>query len=225
MREADDADGTDRLIKSPSFLGGVMRPLEGRFRSPTFLSAVTLGELGNILEWTIHGWMHLRWTHTTYDPATGAPIGRSSLFDIDPKWDDPRNDDLGDFYSSHVHPTFWRLHGWIDDRINDWAAVNHVRAATIDGVPWFEADGDLVRVSEPFYWPTHGHNHHGGHDADVHVMEEVMAIMQEVLERPTPTAAGAERTAAVTRPARQVIRETLLGIGPALPESLDERVA
>ena len=79
----------------------------------------------------------------------GDPIGRSSLFDIDPKWDDPSNDDLGDFYSSHVHPTFWRLHGWIDDRINDWARVNAARieTATIDGVPWFAADGQMVLVS------------------------------------------------------------------------------
>jgi hypothetical protein len=55
--------------------------------------------------------MHVRWTHVLYDTATGEPIGRSSLFDIDPKWDAPANDDLGDFYSSHVRPIFWRLHG------------------------------------------------------------------------------------------------------------------
>jgi hypothetical protein len=113
-------DDTDRMFKAPSFLTGLMRPLSGLFRSPRFLSAMTLGQLGNLLEFTIHGWMHVRWTQTVYDPATGEPIGRSSLFDIDPKWDEPANDDLGDFYSSHVHPTFWRLHGWIDDRINDW---------------------------------------------------------------------------------------------------------
>src|SRR3712207_9485858 len=90
---------------------------------------------------------------------------RSSLFDIDPRWDDHSNDDLGDFYSSHVHPTFWRLHGWIDDRINDWAAANTGRivAKTLDGVPWFAADGELVLAEEPFTWPAAHHAHDGGH--------------------------------------------------------------
>ena len=41
-------------------------------------------------------------------------------FDFDPMWDDPKYDYLGEFYSSHVNPLFWRLHGWVDDRIEDW---------------------------------------------------------------------------------------------------------
>ncbi|HEU4407726.1 MAG TPA: hypothetical protein VFS43_20850 [Polyangiaceae bacterium] len=211
----DDED--DRLMKSPSFLSGVMRPLQTLFTSPRLLSGLTLGQLGNLLEFTIHGWMHLRWTYTTYDPKTGEPIGRSTLFDIDKKWDVPSNDDLGDFYSSHVHPTFWRLHGWIDDRIEDWARANatHIKATTIDGVPWFEADGRLVTVKEPFYWPSGGHHHHhgGGEEADVHVMEEVMQIMKGVLDPPTPagpTAAIAPRLR--PRSAKQAFRETLLGV-------------
>jgi hypothetical protein len=139
-----------------------MRPLSILFQSPRFLSAITLGQLGNLLEFTIHGWMHVRWTHTLYDPETGHAIGRNSLFDIDPKWDNPSNDDLGDFYSSHDHPTFWRLHGWIDDRINDWAKVNagRIELTTVAGVPWCKVDGQLVQVSEPFSWP-HQHHHHG----------------------------------------------------------------
>ena len=212
-------DETDRMMKSPTFLSGVMRPLSGLFRSPRFLSAMTLGELGNLLEFTIHGWMHLRWTHTLYDSATGDPIGRQSLFDIDPKWDDPSNDDLGDFYSSHVHPTFWRLHGWIDDRINDWARVNADRLTTavVDDVPWFAADGELVQVGQPFYWPAAHHGPHGSHEdeADVRVMEEVMGIMKNVLEPPAPlTAASAVR--AVLRPAKLAFRDALLGV--SLPE-------
>jgi hypothetical protein len=209
-------DEIDRMIKSPAFLSGVMRPLQALFRSPRFLSAMTLGELGNLLEFTIHGWMHVRWTHTLYDPDSGEAIGRGSLFDIDPKWDDPSNDDLGDFYSSHIHPTFWRLHGWIDDRINDWAKVNadRIKAATIDSVPWFAADGQMVLVSDPFYWPSHGHHHTGGGDTDVRVMEEVMGIMQKVLEPPA-SAIGAPSDAearARLKPARLAFRETLLGI-------------
>jgi hypothetical protein len=201
-------DDTDRSVKSPSFFTGVMRPLAGLFRSPRYLSALTLGQLGNLLEFTIHGWMHVRWTHTAYT-ADGEPIGRENLFDIDPRWDVPSNDDLGDFYSSHVHPAFWRLHGWIDDRIDDWAAANagHVRPRTLDGVPWFAVDGQRVLVEEPFTWP--GHHDHGHGDADVQLMEEVMTIMRDAL---TPT----ER--AVNRPARLAFRELLLGV--TLPEDL-----
>ncbi|MGH3921836.1 MAG: hypothetical protein ACRDTT_02990 [Pseudonocardiaceae bacterium] len=207
-------DDIDRMMKSPAFLNGVMRPLSTLFRSPRFLSAMTLGQLGNLLEWTIHGWMHIRWTHTRYDPATGDAIGRVSLFDIDPKWDDPSNDDLGDFYSSHVHPTFWRLHGWIDARINDWARVNadRITPATVDEVPWFAADGQLVKVSDPFYWPADHHHHSsGGEEADVRVMEEVMGIMQRALQPPAPPAA-LDETQPQPKPAKLAFRDMLLDV-------------
>jgi hypothetical protein len=206
-------DEIDRMMKSSNFLGGVMRPLQMLFQSTRFLSALPLGQLGNLLEFTIHGWMHVRWTHTLYDPTSGEAIGRSSLFDIDPKWDEPSNDDLGDFYSSHIHPTFWRLHGWIDDRINDWARVNaaRIKTATIDGVLWFAADGQMVQVCDPFYWPSSGHHHDQGEcDADIRVMEEVMDIMRKVLEPPAPAIAAGAR--APLKPAKLAFREALLGI-------------
>jgi hypothetical protein len=204
----------DRMTKSPAFLGGVMRPLQTLYQRPSLLSGLTLGQLGNLLEFTIHGWMHVRWTHTVYDPDSGQPIGRSSLFDIDPRWDDPSNDDLGDFYSSHVHPTFWRLHGWIDDRINDWATINadRIQTATVDDVPWFAADGQMVLVDEPFYWPTHGHHHPGGDDADVRAMEEVMGIMKNVLEPEAVAAPSDAETVARPKSAKQAFQEILLGI-------------
>lgn len=210
-------DATDRMMKSPHFRNTVMQPLSRLFQAPRFLSGTTLGALGNILEFTIHGWMHVRWTHTLYDPATGLPIGRESLFDIDSKWDDPSNDDLGDFYSSHVHPTFWRLHGWIDDRINDWARVNaeRITTATVDDVPWFAADGEIVKVGRPFYWPTaHSHHHSPNDEADVRTMEEVIGIMKSALEPPARAAAvGSAKVPAPLLPAKLAFREALLGIG------------
>lgn len=45
---------------------------------------------------------------------------------IDPKWDDPSYNYLGDTYSSHVNPIFWKLHGWVDDRIEDWKNANGI---------------------------------------------------------------------------------------------------
>lgn len=214
----DDETGGDRMLKSPHFLNGVMRPVSSIFRSPRVLQTLSLGALGNMLEFTIHGWMHVRWTDEITDPATGETVGRQSLFDIDPKWDDPANDDLGDFYSSHVHPTFWRLHGWIDDRINDWARANagRVRTATLDGVPWFVADGNLVKVEQPFTWPAGGQaaGGRGGpsqhEDHDLQAMEEVVGIMRDVLTPPVPS--GAQAAPGRPVPARVAFRETVLGV-------------
>jgi hypothetical protein len=45
---------------------------------------------------------------------------------MDPKWNDPSYDYLRDTYSSHVITIFWKLHGWVDDRIEDWKAANGI---------------------------------------------------------------------------------------------------
>lgn len=95
------------------------------FTDPSFLRRVTLGELGVLIELTIHNIMHLRW---------GAPPGSSFPSPefptqeemIPPEWDDPRYDFLVETYSSHVNPVFWKLHGWIDDRVEDWKLANGV---------------------------------------------------------------------------------------------------
>jgi hypothetical protein len=203
-------NANDRMFKSPAFRNGTMQPLARLFRSPRFLSSLTLGQLGNMVEFTIHNWMHLRWMDTAYE-ADGRPVARET-FDVDPKWDDAANDDLGDFYSSHVHPVFWRLHGWVDDRINDWAAANADRLvpATVDDVAWFAADGDLVKVSEPFYWPSHGHHHPGANDSDIEAMVEVMRIMKEVVEPGT----SFDRQPPTTGPrtAREMLLHATLGV-------------
>lgn len=216
-------DALDQLMKSPTFLSGTMRPVLALFQSPRWLSGLTLGQLGNLIEWSIHGWMHNRWGDNVIDAATGDPVVRASLFDIDPKWDDSANDDLSDFYSAHVHPTFWRLHGWIDDRIEAWAAV-HPEAKRIDlaGVSWFAVDGKSVLAADPFSWPESGHHHHG--TDDVKVMEEVMAIMEKALTPPTPpgppsiTASGALKPSSdiTRRPARLAFRDALLAL--SLPD-------
>ena len=210
-------DPTDQLMKSAAFFNGIMRPIQALFQSPRWLSGLTLGQLGNLIEWSIHGWMHNRWGDTIYDSA-GQPIGRTSLFDIDKKWDDPKNDDLFDFYSSHVHPTFWRLHGWIDDRIEDWAKVHpSIKRVDLNGVPWFAVDGSNVLADTPFSWPGNDHHHHHDSHDDIKVMEEVMAIMQKALTPPSPAAALAHSKIA-TRSARLAIRDVLLGV--SLSDSL-----
>jgi hypothetical protein len=98
---------------------------EREYRDETRLRSRSLAELGARLEFTIHNQMHMRWCS---EPVTGIrpEVEPAHPQGIDPMWDDPRYDWLGDPYASHVNPTFWKLHGWIDERIDDWAAANGV---------------------------------------------------------------------------------------------------
>lgn len=110
-------------------------------------------------------------------------------YDFDEKWDDPRYDFLGEFYSSHVNPLFWRLHGWVDDRIEDWyqaheaASPGEIERSDHQGVAWFKP-GRWVQAADPFDWPDSGHDDHG-HDDDhaIAVMLEVLEIVRKADER------------------------------------------
>jgi hypothetical protein len=112
-----------RRIKSDTYYYKRFVYWQKLFADPGFLRRVSLGELGVLIELTIHNMMHLRW---------GAPPGSSFPSPQDPtmgetipqEWDDPRYDFLVETYSSHVNPIFWKLHGWIDDRVEDWRVAN-----------------------------------------------------------------------------------------------------
>jgi hypothetical protein len=194
-------------LKTDDFYWGRMKWWDLQFKDPTYLATLTLGELGSLLEYSVHNDMHMRWSALPRDPDTNAPFptGRDPNSDYSEKWDNAKYDTLLDFYSSHVNPVFWRLHGWIDDRIDDWfAAQECVRPGTIvrtcDGVPWFEPDGTWVKVADPWVWPKafsngnmphdgehpghggrHGGHHHGGHDIPPEERQKRIASMQKVL--------------------------------------------
>jgi hypothetical protein len=112
--------------KSDVFYEKRMRYWHKTFTNPVFLRGMSLGKLGTLIELTIHNAMHMRWAAAPAGirpepgPAEGDTIGT--------EWDDPRYDYLGDTYSSHVNPIFWLLHGWINDRIEDWKEANGVFA-------------------------------------------------------------------------------------------------
>jgi hypothetical protein len=194
---------TLKFLKSPEFFRFVMAQLERQFRSPRYLSALSLGALGNLLEFTIHNQMHMRWSSISRDPKTDEPAIRNP-FDFDAKWDDPKYDYLGDFYSSHVNPLFWRLHGWVDDRIEDWfnaheaAQPGEIERHDHQGIAWFKP-GKWVQVHKPFYWPEGHHNHHDDHDAndqnEIDIMLEVMEII-----RTDPTNEGVRARILAQRP-------------------------
>lgn len=85
-----------------------MQQLASTFQNDAYLKSVSIDQLGIDLEWSIHGWMHMRWS--------GAPA--EDAFAIE-----AANDWLFFPWSSHVSKTFWKLHGWIDDRISQWEAA------------------------------------------------------------------------------------------------------
>ena len=117
MFETCSASSPTSSTKADAVLAGV-------FTDHGYLRGISLGELGTLMEMTIHASMHLRWASP---PAGRRPEpGPTQGHTIDAIWDDPRYDFLGDTYSSHVHPVFWSLHGWIDDRIEDWKIANAV---------------------------------------------------------------------------------------------------
>ncbi|GAA4936162.1 hypothetical protein ACFPM3_06285 [Streptomyces coeruleoprunus] len=120
-----------------------LRAWEATSTDPAVLRQVTLGQLGAFLEYGIHNRMHLRWSAEmpAYRP-------NEDPFTIGAQWDDARYNWLADPYSAHVNPAFWKLHGWVDARIDDWMAANDLTGP----VPW------------SFDPPWSGPMEHGEHD-------------------------------------------------------------
>jgi hypothetical protein len=113
-----------RFNKTARGLANLMQNMAASLRNPRVVSQLTLGAYGNLIEFTVHNWMHMRWASTLpRDGASGIALVRGD-YDVDPKWDVSENDYLGDFHSSHVNPVFWRLHSWVDDCISIWQAAH-----------------------------------------------------------------------------------------------------
>lgn len=140
-----------RELKSDAFFWSKMNWWDAEFKDEAYLRTLTLGELGARMELSVHNQMHIRWSDF---PSSGTFLRPES--DIDPKWDVPGYDTLFDEYSSHVHPVFFRLHKWLDNRIEDWAAAHQgdvERFKTPAGFDWFrDKDGGSkwVQVGKPW---------------------------------------------------------------------------
>lgn len=89
-----------------------------RFQNREWLRTITIDSLGTELEFSIHGWFHMHWSQT-------PPANPNTL--------DETNDWLGSPFSSHVNKHFWKLHGWIDDRIKAWEDANGINADLSSG--------------------------------------------------------------------------------------------
>jgi hypothetical protein len=120
------------LLKTDSYFTDTIEPMAKFLRDPVNLRNMTLGELGAQIEVTIHSWMHMRWSSNSsygYRPTNKSAIPAN----FDKKWDDPQYNWLGDTYASAVHPIFWKLHGWVDDRIEDWRKANNLASIRWNG--------------------------------------------------------------------------------------------
>ncbi|HEV8484393.1 MAG TPA: hypothetical protein VGV87_12690 [Blastocatellia bacterium] len=177
-------------MKAPGFFWSKMNWWGQDFRDRGYLKSMTLGELGARLEMGVHNQMHVRWS--------AYPSGGSRLIRDEPdfrvKWDGPEYDTLFDEYSSHVGPIFYRLHKWIDNRIEDWAEAHGrevVRASTPHGFDWFQR-GRWVDVVKP--WTGAWGFEHSSPDEEkkrVAIMLQVKDIMfppETALLRVTPAA-------------------------------------
>ncbi len=115
---------------NPDGTGGGMQHWDGLLSDSQILQNLSLGRFGSFLEFTIHNWMHMRWSS---DPGSTRPDVRPDGADtIGTEWDAVSYDWLGDTYSSHANNHFWKLHGLIDSRIDQWASANGI--GTIDWV-------------------------------------------------------------------------------------------
>lgn len=216
---------TKDWAKTPDFFTSVVKNWESHFTSAATLEALSLGALGVLMEFTIHNAMHRRWCSLARDPETGEALrdpetGEPDIrpsFDFSDKWDSPRYDYLGEFYSSQLNPVFWRMHGWVDARVEDWARVHEaarpgaVRRRQLHGVDWFVPDPPWVSVAEPFTGLplTSGPHMRQAADeaAEIDAMLKVMAAIEEDAREPV----AGERRRPGERPPRVSMRFTLPG--------------
>lgn len=118
-------------LKTDSFYYNTMEYYEKLYKDPDFLRSVSLGELGARIENTIHSHMHLRFSaNSTYG---FRPSISGAIPNISNHWDNATYDWMGDFYASHVNGYFWKLHGWVDDRIEDWRIANNLTSIRWNG--------------------------------------------------------------------------------------------
>jgi len=119
------------MAKNPQVTTQWQNTVASQFENQPWLATAELDRLGLEIENGIHNWLHMHWAA---DPWLKDPDTQDE--------NDPRNDYLGSTYSSHVNKAFWKLHGWIDDRIQQWE----------------KASGNVADFSNSWAGPSH---HHG----------------------------------------------------------------
>jgi hypothetical protein len=164
-----EADASIATCKSDAFFAGQMTKWANDYTSPDVLKARSLGELGSRIEFTIHNYMHMRWS--AEPPRVRPDVDADASDAIDTSWDDPAYNFLGDTYSAHVNAIFWKLHGWVDRCIDLWMQSNNKEGP----VPWtgtwvgpmpMDAPATSVFAHVPRQDTVQGPHHHD-HMADM----------------------------------------------------------
>jgi hypothetical protein len=168
-----------KSVKSDATFTTSFLPWQSDYTSPDKLSAWSLGELGSRIEFTIHNQMHMRWCSEPVQTGIRPDVDVAHPESIDAKWDDVNYDWLGDTYSSHVNSIFWRIHGWVDDRIEDWKRANKVVGEIAWKGKWVgksPAQPDPHSFLAAFSAQV-GHDHHGGTHGNLSEMEKAVALI------------------------------------------------
>lgn len=171
-----DTDAYIGECQSDAFFNGTMVPWETSYSDAGTLRRMPLGELGARIEFTIHNRMHMRWSAET--PEVRPDSDPTAADAIDPKWDKATYNWLGDTYSSHVNPVFWKLHGWVDRRIDDWAAANGIQGSIQWQGTWVgpmphDAPAGSVFTLMPAHH-TMGGPHHTDHLANMVALAKIL---------------------------------------------------
>jgi hypothetical protein len=164
--------------KTDEYYDDTMQSMAKFLTDPVNLRNMTLSELGAKIELNIHSWMHMRWSSASsygYRPTNKSAIPAN----FDKKWDDPQYNWMGDTYASHVNPYFWKLHGWVDDRIEDWRKANNLTSikwmGTWTGGPMSSFSSILKKENTR----TNLRGSSNDHEADT---EEVGDVMEQALQ-------------------------------------------
>lgn len=112
---------------------------EATYQTRAYLKSVTLSQMGYDIEVTIHNLMHMRFALKEHKDAMDGDLFKKweeySTEEQDKmRYDGPQDahfyDWLGDPFSSAVNPNFWKLHGWINNRLEQWMSYNQTICVT-----------------------------------------------------------------------------------------------
>lgn len=171
-----------REMKAPAFFWDKLNWWGQEYRDRGYLKTMTLGELGARLEMGVHNQMHIRWS--AY-PSNGSKLIRDEP-DFRDKWNDQGYDTLFDEYSSHVGPIFFRLHKWIDNRIEDWAEAHGkdvIRVSTPYDFDWFQV-GPWVDIGKP--WTGAWGFQSISHEEEIRRVDVMQKLKDIMFPPPTP---------------------------------------
>lgn len=119
---SDDYIDYLNYYKTNDFYTNVIVPAQNYLAVDANIEGLTLGELGVKLEYELHTYFHVRFSG--YNPIGYRIQSAHPTAFIEEKWDDEDYDYLADFYSAHVNPTFWKIHGWVEKQILRWQSLN-----------------------------------------------------------------------------------------------------